>query len=58
MSFDEDDDELIKIRFEHSVHEVHEGCWSICDAKRHDKKLIVPVLGSEGSLFYAFRVDF
>lgn len=55
---DEDDDELIKIRFEHSVHEFHEGGWGICDAKRHDKKLVVPVTGSEGSLFDTFGFDF
>ena len=54
----EDNDELVKIGFEHSIHEVHESYWDICDAKRYDEKLVVPVTGFEGSIFNAFHFEF
>ena len=54
----EDNDELVEIRFEHSIHEVYEGCWSICDAKWHDEKLVVPVTSFEGNLFDTFCFHF
>ncbi|MFS7930763.1 hypothetical protein Hanom_Chr04g00348081 [Helianthus anomalus] len=46
---DENDDELVEIRFAHPVHEIHEDCRCVCKPEWHDQKLVMTVTSSESS---------
>jgi len=48
---------LIQVGFKNLVHEIHECCWGISEAKGHHHKLVVSVLGVEGSLGYIYILD-
>lgn len=41
----ENNDKHIKILAKNMIHEVHEGCGSIGESERHDKKLKVTITG-------------
>ena len=32
----EDYNQHVQVLLEHSVHQVHEGCWGICETKESD----------------------
>src|SRR5436189_6129700 len=51
---DENDDELIKIRSEDTIHQIHEEGWCVGQPKWHDQELIQSVAGSEGRLLNVF----
>ncbi|MFS7995869.1 hypothetical protein Hanom_Chr12g01123131 [Helianthus anomalus] len=47
---DEYYNELVQIRLAYSVHQIHEYCGCVCQPKRHDQKLIVPISSPKGCL--------
>src|SRR5436853_3376410 len=46
----EDYDELVQVVVEDPVHQVHESCWCVRQAERHDDKLIKSTSGTKSSL--------
>ncbi|KAJ0548769.1 hypothetical protein HanIR_Chr08g0387521 [Helianthus annuus] len=44
---DEYNNELIQVRLAHSVHKIHEDRRCICQSKRHNQKLVVPIPSPE-----------
>lgn len=42
---------------EHSVHQIHKGCWGICESKGHDQKLEVTISGFESYFWNAIFSD-
>ena len=47
-----DDNELICIPLEHSIHQIDEGCRGIRESVQHHQELIVPISCSESRLWY------
>ncbi|PHT42647.1 hypothetical protein CQW23_16672 [Capsicum baccatum] len=39
--------EHVQVLLEHTVHQVHEGCWGIGKTKGHDKEFYVAIPRSE-----------
>jgi hypothetical protein len=50
-------DELVQLRHEYGVHQVHEMCRSIGESKRHNQILVQLVPGRECSLRDVFWTD-
>jgi hypothetical protein len=46
----ENQDKILKARFQSFIHESLEGGWGIEKAKRHDQEFIMSFMSSEGSL--------
>src|ERR1700712_6034128 len=44
---EEDDHEVIEVRSEHLLHQVHERCRSVCQTKRKDTELEVSVTSAK-----------
>ncbi|CAA0834151.1 Unknown protein, partial [Striga hermonthica] len=36
-----DNNKLIEVGMENTIHQVHENCWSITEAEWHDNKLVM-----------------
>jgi hypothetical protein len=53
----ENHNELVQLRHEYGVHEVHEVCRCICQHKQQDKILVESVSRSESSLGDIFGTD-
>src|SRR5262249_61874390 len=53
----EDNHELIQIRPEYSVHQIHEHSWSIRQTKRHHQKFIMSISGLESYLGYVLFLN-
>ncbi|MFS7953862.1 hypothetical protein Hanom_Chr07g00623561 [Helianthus anomalus] len=47
---DEYNNELIQIRFAHSVHKIHEDRRCVCQSKRYNQELVMPVTSPERCL--------
>jgi hypothetical protein len=43
----ENQDKLLKVRFQYFIHDTLEGGWSIAKAKRHDQEFIMSLMSSE-----------
>jgi hypothetical protein len=46
----ENQDKLLKVRFQYFIHETLEGGWGIAKAKSHDQEFIMSFMSSESSL--------
>jgi hypothetical protein len=50
-------DELVQLRYENRVHELHEMCWHIGQPKGYDKILMETKSHREGHLGYIFGTN-
>jgi hypothetical protein len=46
----ENQDELVKVRFQYFVHETLEGIWGIAKDKRYDQEFIMSFMSFESSI--------